>query len=367
MTAARFHAAATMTGDTVTLRAAMIVRNEGKVLQRCLDSIKDHIDHLTIVDTGSTDNTVEVIEAYLKDNPGNLYFDEWVDFGHNRSKSLEYDRGVARFTLVIDADEILQDASGLANLGDASSYLTTVTAGGEGWWSKRILRDDLNFRYEPEVHAVPVTDHPDVGERLEGVTIHHFNDGGCKAGRMEWLVSKLEGKDDTRSVFYLANTLRDMGRYADALPHFLKRAEMGGWEEEAWYALYRAGQMQALTGDWASAVKTLEDAVARRPGRLEPLYALATGHRARGERAEAYWATARGTNRPASTDSLFVARWIWDYGMLFEHSISSFWMGKFDEALSACDTLLTLDLPEAHRAQTLRNRQFTLDAMKVAS
>ena len=40
----------------------MIVKNESKIIKRCLDSVKDHIDYWVIVDTGSTDGTQDIIK-----------------------------------------------------------------------------------------------------------------------------------------------------------------------------------------------------------------------------------------------------------------------------------------------------------------
>lgn len=130
-------------------------------------------------------------------------------------------------------------------------------------------------------------------------------------------------------------------------------------------ALYRAGECQEAIGEWGAAVVTLERAYSLRPSRLEPLYALATGHRARNERQAAYWATSRGTNKPRPADALFVASWIWDYGMLFEHSIASYWVDQFEESASACDALLELDLPPHYRAQTQLNLQYAKDALNA--
>ena len=73
-----------------TLTLIMIVKNESKIITRCFDSLKPYIDYIVISDTGSTDNTVELIETYLEKNEikGKVYHDEWKNFGYNRSKSV---------------------------------------------------------------------------------------------------------------------------------------------------------------------------------------------------------------------------------------------------------------------------------------
>ena len=71
------------------LELVMIVKNSGDILRKCLQINKQFIDHWTILDTGSTDNTPEIIKEELKDIPGNLYFGDFIDFSQARNKSLE--------------------------------------------------------------------------------------------------------------------------------------------------------------------------------------------------------------------------------------------------------------------------------------
>lgn len=52
----------------------MIVKNEEEVLARCLDSVKDIVDEINIVDTGSTDRTVEIAKEYTD----RVFFFEWI-------------------------------------------------------------------------------------------------------------------------------------------------------------------------------------------------------------------------------------------------------------------------------------------------
>ena len=80
-----------MSQPEITL--VMIVRNESKVIERCLESVRPLLSGWVIVDTGSTDDTIEKIQRSLSDIPGELHHREWVDFGHNRNEALELARG----------------------------------------------------------------------------------------------------------------------------------------------------------------------------------------------------------------------------------------------------------------------------------
>ncbi len=82
------------------LSLCMIVKNEERFLAACLASVKDAVDEINIVDTGSTDRTVEIARSF----GANVAFREWRnDFGWARNESLQM--ATRRWTLVLDADE----------------------------------------------------------------------------------------------------------------------------------------------------------------------------------------------------------------------------------------------------------------------
>src|ERR1043166_5380999 len=92
------------------INLTMIVRNEVKTIERCLEWGGPFISHWTICDTGSTDGTPEIIERFMARAgiPGKLYRDEWGNFGHNRTLAIERARGTADYHLLLDADMVLK-------------------------------------------------------------------------------------------------------------------------------------------------------------------------------------------------------------------------------------------------------------------
>ena len=65
----------------------LMIKNEEKILKRCLDAIKDLVDCYCIFDTGSTDNTVEIAKEYLKTSIGCIAQEPFRDFGYSRTQS----------------------------------------------------------------------------------------------------------------------------------------------------------------------------------------------------------------------------------------------------------------------------------------
>ncbi|MFG2748168.1 glycosyltransferase [Streptomyces xanthophaeus] len=356
----------------------MIVKNEAAVIERCLESVRDLIDTWVISDTGSTDGTQQLIRKALKGVPGELHEEPWTDFGHNRSLNIAHARGKADYLLLLDADLVLRRTGPLPPL-TADSYMLRHEGVTE-YRIKRLVRGDLPWRYEGVTHEYITCDRPDENEQrpglqenLDALVIDDRGDGGSKHDKFErdarLLGAEFE-KDpsNTRTVFYLAQTMRDMGDAAAAISLYERRATMGGWPEEVYYALLQAGVLLAESGNWPGAMDALSRAWESRPTRLEACYELASRLREQGRHHAAYAFTSAALDRPAPGDLLFVQPWVYRWGLLFEHSISAYWVGDTAASLEACDRLLALpDLPESYRRQTKTNRTFAAAARGQAA
>jgi tetratricopeptide (TPR) repeat protein len=361
-----------MTVGRPSICLCMIVRDEVDVLERCLDSCRELIDRWVICDTGSTDGTRDLIRRALAGTPGELHEHDWVDFGHNRSKLMRLARGKAEYLLLLDADTTIEtDPRALEKLG-ADSYLL-CHAGGVRHYTKRLVSGRLDWRYVGAVHEYIAWEEDRTTERLDNVVIRSWSVGGSRKGRWQRDAELLEAElerdpTDARAMFYLAQTYRDIGEESDdhaelelALGHYRHRAEMGGWAEEAYFAGYQVGVLSVRLGDWPRAVDAFLTAWEQRPSRLEAVHELVVGLRKRGLYRAAHQFTRLAADlRPLAVpeDILFVAPWIYEWGMLFEYSITAYWCGEFGASIAACKRLLaTGSLPEAHRRQTRVNLQ----------
>ena len=100
-----------MNTDRRTIGLCMIVKNESKVILRCLESVRSLVDYVLIEDTGSTDGTQAIIREWLDrvGLSGEVYDEPWRDFAYNRSHALAKLRKKRDidYTLIIDADDVL--------------------------------------------------------------------------------------------------------------------------------------------------------------------------------------------------------------------------------------------------------------------
>lgn len=141
----------------LTLSACMMVKNEEKLLPGCLKSIKDHVDEIVIVDTGSTDQTVSIAESF----GARVYHHPWENhFSKHRNQSMSYAKG--DWILIIDADEelILPKGKSLHQLlrmdNDIDSILLPIDCSTPNGIVKsnliRIVRNNREIFHEGRVH-----------------------------------------------------------------------------------------------------------------------------------------------------------------------------------------------------------------------
>ncbi len=142
-----------------TISCCMIVKNEETLLKQCLESVKDYVDELIIVDTGSTDGTVEIARQFTD----KVHFHPWEgSFSKARNQSLAYASG--DWIFIIDADEEIVQGSGeklreavrSAGPADAiqANIISTYSNGAKSARhnSERLFRNNGVIHYEGIVH-----------------------------------------------------------------------------------------------------------------------------------------------------------------------------------------------------------------------
>ena len=140
-----------------TISLCMIVKNESERLPRCLKSAKPYVDEIIIVDTGSTDDTVEI----AKDFGARVYHHQWEgNFSKHRNQSISYASG--DWFLILDADEEIIDGTGPLIRTAAmetecdSIFLQVISLYGGGKRSlhtqQRLFRTRRGIHYEGMVH-----------------------------------------------------------------------------------------------------------------------------------------------------------------------------------------------------------------------
>lgn len=306
-----------------SLCLVMIVRNEASVIRRCLESVKAYIAFWIICDTGSTDNTTELVSKNLAAVPGELHQDKWLNFGHNRTLAIQRARGKAGYLLLMNADEILNVNAPIPQLS-ADAYLLRYE-GDLDYHIPLLVRGDREWHYAGATHEHLASDAPFSTEKLLALSVTHFADGGMRKDKLQRDLDLLEKElaakpENGRAVFYLAQSYRDLGSLARAMELYERRATMAGWEEETWYAAYQVACCADRLGlAWSFVLEAYLRAYSYRPTRLEPLYHIARHYRTTGELDLAWLFARRIVETPYPEDLLFIDRPIYEYLLPFEY------------------------------------------------
>lgn len=321
----------------------MIVKNESRIIRRLLESVAPIIDSYCICDTGSTDDTIAIIEEFFtsKGIPGKIPREPFRDFAHNRSFALKQCESMpVDYILLLDADMIFQLGAGITP-EDFKRGLTHdayhMFQGTDTFYYKnaRLVKNTIGASYWGVTHEYLKTP--------EGTTyglidkprafINDVGDGGSKADKFERDIRLLlKGLEDNpnndRYTFYLANSYRDHGDHDLAIEYYKKRIEIGGWQEEAWHSYYSIGKCYKAKGDMLNAVHWWMEAYQFFPKRIENLYEIISHYRQIGKNQIAYMFYIMALKQVLlnpTPDYLFLQRDVYDYKLDYEFSIIGYY------------------------------------------
>lgn len=333
----------------------LMVRNESKIIQRCLEAVEGVVDAFCVHDTGSEDNTVELANEFIKTRKGCVTSSVWKDFGHNRSLSfkaaqefvqyeLKWDLATT-YGLLLDADMVFEPGTlkqePLGHLG----YTIVQSNGDLDYPNCRLVRMDHPWVCRGVTHEY--WDGPASALEKSICWIDDKNDGGCKSDKFERDARLLEAAlaekpDDVRYMFYLAQTYHCLGRHEDSIRMYEQRYNAGGWGEEQWYSLYMIGQTYLTLGKPIQFEEYMLKAYELRPGRAESLYKLAKYFREKGQHYKAYQYILMGRDIPLSKDSLFIEIPVYTELFHYEETICLYYLNRKAEGLrKSMEYLLT--------------------------
>lgn len=228
----------------------MIVKNEEELLARCLDCVKDIVDEINIVDTGSTDKTVEIAKQYTD----RVFYFEWINnFAAARNESFKY--ATKDYILYLDADDVITEENQkklmeLKKTLDPSvdSVSMYYDAGTDEYGNvtlryrrNRLVKRERNFKWEGDCHQYLNV----YGKIINSdIAITHKKIRHAVGRTISIYEQKIERGDifTPRDYFYYGNELRENGHYEKAIESYTKNINLKeGWVEDKIFAcIFRA-------------------------------------------------------------------------------------------------------------------------------
>ena len=248
---------------TKKIIATIMIKNEERIIKRCIENVLSIADAICISDTGSTDKTLEILEEYLPTLaiPTKVVNHTWKNFGHNRTLSFHESQDFcnelgwdAEFTygVLIDGDMkfVHTDRFKKADL-TANGYRIIQENANLEYYNTRFVKLSYPWRCVGVTHEY--WDGSDC-QPLDSVYINDVGDGGCKDDKFtrdERLLKQglEEEPKNERYMFYLAQTLKDLKKFPEAIEMYKRRIDAGGWFEEIWYSMYMISKINHELGN----------------------------------------------------------------------------------------------------------------------
>jgi len=371
--------------STPLFGVVMIVKNEARGMKETIRSFRDHVDHWTILDTGSTDRTREIIREELKGVPGNLFEEPFVDFSSTKNRALELHGTSTVFTIFLHGDEIIVNPKGLVDFLQSrrdeegpteNCYYISYENPSTSYFMERIGRTGCGWGFHGPTHEAYIdlfeTSHATIKIPTD-VKIFHDTSGRTEGSlRQRWLLDldlllrELERNPDSeRWTYYLGQTYHALEDFQKAYETFDKRIGMGGWQEEVFYSIYmKALSAMDLERPWNQVMDLLLEAHAHSPHRVEPLNLIARKYWGDQKYGLCYLFGSYGATIPyPSNYILFIERDLYSWRMNDVVSSCAYYIGKYSEGKAATEKAL-LYVPEGRdKARLEDNLAFYEQAM----
>ena len=264
-----------------TICLNMIVKNESHIITTTLENLCSYIDFdaYYISDTGSTDNTMELIRDFFKRRniPGYIEQVEWRDFGFNRTLALQMAFNKTDYLFIFDADdtihgdfklprELIHDAYQL-KLGQSFVYMRTLIVNNRKRWRYIGVLHEYIACVDKEESSYIIqgnyyVESGRIGSRNQDPNKYIKDAAVLERGYHEEIKKDggMNGEGRAlaeRYAFYCAQSWMDAGfGYMDkAIEWYLRVLDQNNWNQEKYYSALCLGDLYHKQGDKFNAIK----------------------------------------------------------------------------------------------------------------
>ena len=289
------------------IHLVIMVKNAGSGFANVLRKNLPHIDRWTILDTGSTDGTIETVHNILDgQKKGKIFNEPFINFRDSRNRALDLAGDSCQYTLMLD-DTYWVDGDLRGFLSEirsdqfANSYSIIIRSDDTDYYSNRIVKTESHLRYIYTIHEViqqegntnvviPLERAKVIDERCDFM---EERTSSRKENDLKLLFEMIAEEPNTsRHLYYIAQTYACLKNYEKAAEYYLKRTEAQdeGFKQEifdSYFELARLYNFQ-LNRPWPICEELYIKANRVDMTRVEPFYFIGIHYYLEGDMKKAY-------------------------------------------------------------------------------
>jgi hypothetical protein len=365
----------------------MIVKNESHIIIQTLKNLCNYFsfDYWVISDTGSTDNTKELIKKFFEEKfiPGELVEHQWVDFGFNRSKALEAAFNKTDYLLIFDADDQIVGDFKIPHNLTADMYMLKFGLGFEfmrpllitnkkKWCFKGVLHEFLSTNEKNIVedkiignyYIIPGTH----GIRSKNPNKYYDDAIVLEKGFETEMLPTGDKSLADRYAFYCGQSFKDAGpKYIDkSIEWYSKVLELNNWTQEKYYSCCQLGNLYKSKNDMTNAVKYWLKSIEYDKERIEGLVSAVEYYynNRLHVSVNSVYETYKNYNKYLE-GKLFINQVQYKDVLEYYNSISAYYVNNKESGYEACKRILINNISSVDRINlTIKNIMFYKDILK---
>jgi len=341
-----------------TLAFATMCKDEEHCIRECLESVKPYVDYILVHDTGSTDNTIKIVNEFLEETgiPGEVFESEWVAFDVNKTLMMERVKDKTDYVLHFDADDFLRGDFSF-NFEDAGmdQYLMTMRRTGTNYIATLLYNNRITWKFCGVAHTIircldksPIStgtltdrgyiESEPIGSRILDPDKYKRDAEKLEKQFFRCLIDDPDGLL-VRSCFYAAQSWLDHGNLEKALQWKKLYLNLTGtWSEERFEANLRIGRILIqLEKPFEEIKKYFDAAIELQPDRAEPYFGFGRYLNAIKKNELAYQYLKKGKEcsleKAKQKYILFVQQFQYEKYINDDLSVACYWTGRFEEGM----------------------------------
>lgn len=283
--------------DKAPVSVCLIVKNEELQIENCINSFKDYVEEICVIDTGSTDRTPEIVKPLV--DKFEVFTDCNYDDGTIKNFSLARQKSFSLATkpwiMWIDGDDVVQGIDKLnsvisryCHLSDPVSimfpYDYTYDSNGNvvcAQYRERLINNKEAFYWKGPIHEVLTSDTPGAktikNDSLKFIHKRQESNKPASTGRNLRILKDYYneiGESDPRQLYYLGLEYGYSGDYGSSIRFHKRYIELSGWEEEKYLSCIKVSELYQGIGLYEDSIDWAFKAISMIENRYEAYFSL---------------------------------------------------------------------------------------------